>query len=69
MAARLTQKVVNDELTRLGRRARLEKATGYFYFFGGSQGRSTRVTPSARVYECSRSGQAPKTFLMSPTFF
>ena len=35
MAARLTLRAVNGELTRLGHRARLEKATGYFYFFGG----------------------------------
>jgi hypothetical protein len=35
MAARLTQKTVNDELTRLGHHARLEKATGYHYFYGG----------------------------------
>jgi hypothetical protein len=26
---------VNHELARLGLRARLEKASGYFYFFGG----------------------------------
>jgi hypothetical protein len=35
MATRLTLKTVNDELMRLGHRARLEKASGYFYFFGG----------------------------------
>jgi hypothetical protein len=35
MAARLTMKVINDELARRGHRARLEKAAGYFYFFGG----------------------------------
>ena len=35
MAGRLTLKNVNDELTRLGHRARLEKASAYFYFFGG----------------------------------
>jgi hypothetical protein len=35
MASRLTQKAVNDELTRLGHHARLEKASGYHYFFGG----------------------------------
>ena len=31
----LTLKVVNDELARRGYSARLEKASGYFYFFGG----------------------------------
>ena len=35
MAAWLTLKSVNDEPARLGYRARLEKASGYFYFFGG----------------------------------
>jgi hypothetical protein len=35
MAARLTVNAVNHELARLGLRARLEKASGYFYFFGG----------------------------------
>lgn len=35
MAARLTQRTVNDELVPLGYRARLEKANGYLYFFGG----------------------------------
>jgi len=35
MAARLTLKSVNDELARLGHRARLEKASGYLYFYGG----------------------------------
>jgi hypothetical protein len=35
MAARVTLKAVNDELARRGHHARLEKASGYFYFFGG----------------------------------
>jgi hypothetical protein len=35
MAARVTIKAVNDELARLGYQARLEKASDYFYFFGG----------------------------------
>ena len=35
MAARITLNAVNHELARLGLRARLEKASGYFYFFGG----------------------------------
>ena len=35
MAARLILKAVNDELARHSYRARLEKASGYFYFFGG----------------------------------
>ena len=32
--ARVTLKAVNDELARCGHHARLEKASGYFYFFG-----------------------------------
>ena len=35
MPGRITLKTVNDELTRLGHHARLERATTYFYFFGG----------------------------------
>jgi hypothetical protein len=35
MAARVTVKAVNDELARLGHQARLEKASGYFYFWTG----------------------------------
>ena len=35
MAARVTLKAINDELTRRRHNARLEKASGYFYFFGG----------------------------------
>jgi hypothetical protein len=35
MAARVTLKAINDELTRRGHNARLEKGSGYFYFFGG----------------------------------
>jgi hypothetical protein len=35
MAARVTLKAINDELTPRGHHARLEKASGYFYFFGG----------------------------------
>ena len=35
MAARVTMKAINDELNRRGHNARLEKASGYFYFFGG----------------------------------
>src|SRR5882757_9089430 len=33
MAARVTLKAVNDELARRGHHARLEKASGYFYFW------------------------------------
>jgi hypothetical protein len=33
MAARVTLKGVNDELARRGHHARLEKASGYFYFW------------------------------------
>jgi hypothetical protein len=35
VAGRITQKAVNDELLRLGCKVRLEKGSGYFYFFGG----------------------------------
>jgi hypothetical protein len=35
MAARLTLKAINDELSRRGYNVRLEKSSGYFYFFGG----------------------------------
>jgi hypothetical protein len=35
MAARVTLKAINDELNRRGHNARLEKASDYFYFFGG----------------------------------
>jgi hypothetical protein len=35
MAARVTIKAVNDELARLGHQARLERASGYFYFWTG----------------------------------
>jgi hypothetical protein len=35
MAARVTLKAINDELLRRGHNARLERASGYFYFFGG----------------------------------
>jgi hypothetical protein len=31
----LSLKTINTELTRRGYSARLEKANGYFYFFGG----------------------------------
>jgi hypothetical protein len=33
MTARVTLKAVNDELARRGHHARLEKASGYFYFW------------------------------------
>ena len=35
MAARITIKAVNDALARLGHEVRLEKASGYFYFWSG----------------------------------
>jgi hypothetical protein len=35
MAPRVTLKAINDELSRRGHNARLEKASGYFYFLGG----------------------------------
>lgn len=31
----LSLKTINDELARRGHRARLQKASGYFYFLGG----------------------------------
>jgi len=31
MAARVTLKAINDELTKRGHNARLEKASGYFF--------------------------------------
>ena len=48
MAARVTLKAINDELVRCRRHARIEKASGYFYFFGGEAtdwlDRTVRVT-------------------------
>ena len=48
MAARVTLKAINDELLRRGHNARLERASGYFYFFGGEAtdwiDRTVRVT-------------------------
>jgi hypothetical protein len=35
MAARVTLKAITDELNRRKLNARLEKGSGYFYFFGG----------------------------------
>ena len=35
MAARVTLKAINDELTKCGHNASQEKSSGYFYFFGG----------------------------------
>ena len=35
MAARVTLKAIKDELVRRGHKARLERTSGYFYFFGG----------------------------------
>jgi hypothetical protein len=35
MAARVTLKAINDDLLRRGHNARLERASGYFYFFRG----------------------------------
>jgi hypothetical protein len=35
MAARVTLKAINDELAKRGHNARLERASGYFYFMGG----------------------------------
>lgn len=35
MAARVTLKAINNELTKRGHAARLEKASGYFYFVDG----------------------------------
>jgi hypothetical protein len=48
MAARVTLKAINGELARRRHHARLEKASGYFYFFGGEAAdwldRTVRVT-------------------------
>jgi hypothetical protein len=50
MAARLTLKIVNDELARRGYRARLEKADGYFYFWSeDSAGWIDRTVRVARL--------------------
>jgi hypothetical protein len=50
MAARVTLKAINDELNRRGHNARLEKASGYFYFFGGeSTDWIDRTVPGATV--------------------
>jgi hypothetical protein len=35
MAARITLKTITVELVRRGHKARLERSSGYFYFFGG----------------------------------
>jgi len=39
MAARITLKAVNDELTRRGHQARLERANGHFYFWSEDSAR------------------------------
>ena len=39
MGARVTLKAVNDELARRGYHARLEKASGYFYFWSEDSAR------------------------------
>ena len=48
MAVRVTLKAVNDELARCGHRARLEKASGHFYFWSEESAdwidRTVRVT-------------------------
>jgi len=44
MADRLMLKSVNGQLARLGHRARPEKASGYFYFFGGEAAERTSRT-------------------------
>ncbi len=50
MAARVTLKAVNGELTRLGYTARLAKAGGYFYFqFGEAADWLDRTVPGDRV--------------------
>jgi len=50
MAARLTLKSVNDELARRGHHARLEKASGYFYFWSeDSAGWIDRTVRVARL--------------------
>ena len=49
MAARLTLKSINDELVRRGHNARLEKASGYFYFFGDEAADWLDRTPGTTV--------------------
>ena len=50
MAARITVKVINDELARLGTTARLAKASGYFYFrFGEAVNWIDRTVQVAKV--------------------
>src|SRR5262245_42450392 len=44
MADRLMLKSVNGQLARLGHRARPEKASGYFHFFGGEAAERTGRT-------------------------
>ena len=50
MAGRVTLKAVNDELNRRGYQARLEKASGYFYFWSeDSAGWIDRTVRVARL--------------------
>ena len=49
VADRLTLKIVNEELRRRGHQARLEKGSGYFYFFGGEAAEWLDRTIDART--------------------
>lgn len=54
MAARLTLPVVNHELTQKGYQARLEKASGYFYFVGGeATDWLDRTVPAKKISDLS----------------
>ena len=57
MASRLTLKSVNDELARLELRARLQKASNYFYFFGGEAADwIDRTVPIAKISDLPLTG-------------
>jgi hypothetical protein len=43
IAARVTLKAITDELLRRGNNSGLEKASGYFYFFGAGAGSMDRL--------------------------
>ena len=70
--ARITLKAVNDELVRRGHHARLEKASGYFYFWSADSAgwidRTVRVErlnsltldPGVGEYHCPKKVNAEK---------
>ena len=51
MAAHVTLKAVNDELAKRGHHARLEKASGYFYF--GTRDTADWIDRTVRVEKIS----------------